>query len=576
MKIIQVADFHFSGQEKQRDIHSIAEALFRKASLVIQKSEKLLFCSCGDIFDKGNAKGKQAAKWFFDKVKNLFNDFELSFEFVPGNHDIVNGTLQEFDSFIKPYISGKGYSFSKENVIVRNYQTAKIFLASSITHYDHSYGLVNLKEFEKKTISNPAPKILVMHHTLLSRYKDDLSPIRDSYHLVKIINDAKAIALLHGHTHGYSQITIGKKCKVIGVGPFFKEIPGINKQFNIISITGNTVSSISNFYFRKDLGEFSQEQLFNSDLVSRFSSKSLTEVHEEIQRTAKDQGSIPNFILEINNSVPDFLADINKNYKKAINQAKEWLEPSIPQTLYYNHGTYLNKGGIEGIQHLITELKNKPTSSRAIISLINMTDITGRGDGFLPALNIIQCSFDNLNKERLRFSLYLRALEVKHFLPINIAEISIILQEICKYFPSLKEVQIFLTAFRAQFKDRFGCHRKVKLDLIKQPKFMTLLKDRNISEITKMLREKRENPETVVIDSGILNFQECITEFVQSDKDKFYPKKILKEMANLKGKIDELRKLREKTSIYQEIENAERDLLNQIEVVEKTFSILGV
>ena len=83
--------------------------------------------------------------------------------------------------------------------------------------------------------------------------------------------------------------------------------------------------------------------------------------------------------------------------------------------LHINHGSYIG----DGLEHIIDELKNKPSSNRALFSLISQKDISKSGDNPIPSFMIFQtCIDDNI----LYCSVYFRALEVSTFLRINTEE----------------------------------------------------------------------------------------------------------------------------------------------------------
>lgn len=57
----------------------------------------------------------------------------------------------------------------------------------------------------------------MIHHTFLSENHDDVYAIRNGYDVFNFVDNAHVIGVLHGHTHGYKDIVVGKQCRLIGV-----------------------------------------------------------------------------------------------------------------------------------------------------------------------------------------------------------------------------------------------------------------------------------------------------------------------------------------------------------------------
>ena len=59
-----------------------------------------MFIVLGDIIDKGNIEGYVSAEKYFSSLRHELKDYKIKFEFISGNHDLVNGSLSDFDTFI--------------------------------------------------------------------------------------------------------------------------------------------------------------------------------------------------------------------------------------------------------------------------------------------------------------------------------------------------------------------------------------------------------------------------------------------------------------------------------------------
>ncbi|WP_241006683.1 hypothetical protein [Serratia liquefaciens] len=75
-------------------------------------------------------------------------------------------------------------------------------------------------------------------------------------------------------------------------------------------------------------------------------------------------------------------ASLIENVLSDVHQlAKQWSADECPQNLYFNHGQYK----VGGVDNIISELKEKPSSNRALYSLINQETIMNSGDNPIPS-----------------------------------------------------------------------------------------------------------------------------------------------------------------------------------------------
>lgn len=135
----------------------------------------------------------------------------------------------------------------------------------------------------------------------------------------------------------------------------------------------------------------------------------------------------------------------------------------------------------------------------------------------MSSLDIIQVGFSRHTKDELYITVYLRALEVNHFLKINICEIYLIIKRIEEEFKSVENVNINILAFRAQYKEKFGCFGKAEMDVITPQKIMMYLMDKDFEKLICLLEEKLELSETVINCNGI---EELCTSFIEYNEDK--------------------------------------------------------
>lgn len=568
MYILQLSDLHIGIDIDLNEYQSKIDKIYEEVNNIIEKSEMLIFCICGDVTDKGNKNGYDNAIKVIDYLKVKFTDYNFKLEFIPGNHDICEEKFEEFDKFIARYIDGK-YSYEDKNIVVRNYGGINLVLVNSSYHKDHKYGKIDLVQLRNELKGNEN-NFVIMHHTFISEYDDDQSAIRNAYKFIKALDENNVCALLHGHTHGYSDISISKECKVIGVGPLFKKLEDINNQFNIIEIKAGKVNRVYNMRYSSDLENYSLVDVFSRENLNNFYGNSLKKVYNEVVKSTKEHGVIINFNMNIRTDLDRFNDDVQTIFSEQIDIAEQWQEETPPSTLYYNHGQYMFKGKVDPIDYIINELKNKATSSRAIIPLINMEDVVGSGDNFLPSLDIIQFGFKEDNKEELHVTIYLRALEVNNFLKINLSEVYVMCKKISEKIREISILNITIFSFKAQYREKYSCFRKADIDMIEESDLMISVIEKDINTIIDLLENKHELSETVVHLDGVEKLERCIKNYNRRKKE-VYSEEICNSINYLKKNMEKLKELRVSTSNYTEIDQEEKKVEALLQQLIKEF-----
>jgi hypothetical protein len=180
--------------------------------------------------------------------------------------------------------------------------------------------------------------------------------------------------------------------------------------------------------------------------------------------------------------------------------AQMWRAPERPGELYINHGEFIG----DGLEHIKAELKRKPSSNRALYSLINQKDVSGSSDRPIPSFMVFQCA---VVESVLYCTAYFRALEVSTFLPINLEEVRL---NLCELLDELDvgKVRLCVFAFNAYASpDRIPL-RRCKLDLLSALRLQDLY-NKNRESIAALFDEKaREH--TVVDLSGLKAVQEWL------------------------------------------------------------------
>lgn len=550
MKVIQISDLHIDSSFIMSNYHVMLNKMLNCIHNDMADEECIYVLCCGDIVNKGNADeylGK--AKEFFDYMINNMKGKKIELLFVPGNHDLCSNSFNNFQSFIKQYNSK--INFVSENVILFEGTEINYILVNSCYHKDYKYGSIDIEDFKKIIMKSLKPSVVVMHHTLLSRYSDDRSAISNAYKFLDVLEHSNVIGVLHGHTHGYSNILVGQSCRIIGVGSLFAYIPNCNNQFNIIDVKLGKVEQITNYRYNCDLEEFSKVILFKSLKRNFFTDNKISTIYNKVRDTVKYYGGINNLYINVDTTVGEYKSDMEVNFKTDIENAQQWLEEEVPSTLYYNHGQYMIDSRNKGIDYIIKELERNSTSNRAIIPLVRFRDVLDKQFGHLPGLNSIQFGFLNDEKAELFCSVYLRSLEVNHFLKINLSEIYLLLIQIINEIRSVKRLIINIYAFKAQYKEKFSCFRKAKIDTLNVGTLSKFVYQRNISEIVSLLKDKFEMEETVINTTGLTLFYDILKE------SELYNENMIVDLSEIIREMENLKQEYMKSSNYEEIKPIE-------------------
>ncbi len=544
MKLIQISDLHITDKSDLNQYESMIKKMTERIGDILGNDEKVYFVCCGDIVDKGCADGYlEKAKSLFDYFVGKMSTFNVEFVFVPGNHDLCKSDFCAFQNFVSIY--NTEIDFSSKSVITLFRPNCNIVLINTSHHKDWKYGSIDISELER-ALSTPdsKPSIVVMHHTLMSRYSNDRSAIDDAYAFLDLLDKNRVICVLHGHTHGYSNITVGNGCQIIGVGSLFEYMPSCNFQFSVIDVQAEKVNSVTNYRYLSDLERFQTGVLYENKRSNFFEGETISSVYGVVRDAVKNRGGINNLLVNLESEINSYFSDMTQNFPKDIELAKLWLEEKVPDSIYYNHGSYMVESDTKGIRYIIDELKRNSTSNRAIIPLIRFADVLEKRGSYLPGLNSIQFGFVNDSKEELYCSVYLRSLEVNHFLKINLAELYLMILEIKQAIRSLVKVRINLYAFKAQYKENFSCFKKARIDTLDSGDLSHLLYNRRLREIYELLKEKFDMEETIVNTRGLAEFCNIL------EKSQLYEEEYGRRLKEIISDLETLREENMKNSDY--------------------------
>lgn len=577
MYIVQMADLHIGSSDQTTPKEE--EFFLKSAELIkkeIPKNETILICLCGDIIDSKNLleESNEVSQQRYDDAVNLIkelknhieDDYKVIIKCCPGNHDATH--IDDLWDFIKKVDVDDPPSKTKlrscYTIEIENLET-KIVFVNSCKGDQFEKGCIDYDtlETELSNLGQDTKKIIVLHHTIMSMFEEDSSSIRNAAKLVNLIDKYDVIGVLHGHIHGREILNLGQnQCKIIGTGALFsRNNPNVNSQFNIIELKKNIFLKILNYRYHADGGNdpWDKKELNNSKIENIFIGHKFSKVYKKLLDTLNISTPIYNMRMEIENTYEEFHSDLDNflNGDKLkigdkewsyFDLAKKWQAEELPEDLYFNHGSYFKIGEKSGIDYVVEALKGKPTSNRIVLPTYNMESVNQSLDdkNYLPSLASIQFG---KNGEKLIMHMHLRALEAKQFLKINICEIDYLLKQLKEKSVEFEKVEIIISAFRVQKKEKFNCFLKSKIDAMDQTELTTIVSLKQFSELYKLIKEKRDGQETVIKTNGLQQVYHAMIASNQIGKEEIYSEELIKLIRQVLEEFEELDKIHKNQSI---------------------------
>lgn len=261
------------------------------------------------------------------------------------------------------------------------------------------------------------------------------------------------------------------------------------------------------------------------------------------------------------------LSEIDSDFVKSFSHiAKKWQLTSPPSDLYFTHGQYIDMAGVSGKEFLVRELRKKPDSNRACLSLLSMKDIVQSEDKPIPSFLILQFGFSGPGFKEIQVSAYFRAIETSKFLPINIAEISEVLRFISKSFPDLLSFSLSVFAFKAYVRDGFSCLTKSPLDMASTVDVALAVESGDIREIIRLLEGKINTIDSIICVNGL----ETLLESIKKATHKYHGDIII-NLETAVSKSKDLIQMRRSSSYSNRI-HEEQELIDAS--IQKTIELL--
>ncbi|MDR2571262.1 MAG: metallophosphoesterase [Oscillospiraceae bacterium] len=271
MKIVMMSDLHISKESKVAKYKVVLGSLARLLIDNINQNEVVILLFCGDIIDKGEKEAKESfsnAKIIIDHLKECLerNFKSVLFRFVPGNHDICDRNLNDFDEFTAAYTGTEVFCFSYKDVYDELIMGINFIYANSNINGNRKIARTNWEEIEK-CISNVYCNLIIAHHSLLSENDDDGDEVKESalrggsrFFLSSFGNHAKCY-YLHGDSHREFALQFDERV-MFGVAPLFSVIEDIGKQFLLFNIKYGNILTVEKCIYDGDRKTFHPTLIF--------------------------------------------------------------------------------------------------------------------------------------------------------------------------------------------------------------------------------------------------------------------------------------------------------------------------
>ncbi len=554
MYILQISDLHLSTESNLGELLNKTNLLCDKINeLKNEQNSQIVCCVLGDFVDKGNAQSFDKAVEILQRIKEKLNETfgsdNVKFVLLPGNHDLCaeskkHKTLKAFHDFTAQFLDCRTEDVTNSSIQEIEFFGYSFISINSVFKNQHQYGQIDFETLKEKLKNQYT--ILLTHHALISSDEEDEASIRNGYALLKLIEENKIIALLHGHTHGCKRYSIGQEQQIIGVGPMFKNVQDISNQCNLIHVAGGKVRRINTLTYHADRLCWDVIETYRRNQDSTYTGSSISEVYSNIMSDADINYFLPNLKIEIKQNFNSLEEEINSKFSDALQQAELWQNEVPADTLDYTHCQLMNTTDMNWEDFVVETLNRNPTSKRAIIPLIDKSMSFKGGDDKLVSFDVVQFGFADDNRNNLNITVYLRALELRYFLPINICETYIMARKLQHHFRNINEVTVCIFAFIGEAKDEYGCYRKSRLDIIFESDICKLYTDKNFKEIEGLLLEKITMSDTVINFDWLTKIKNVIhTYCFESSRDK-----IKAQIDNVENNLDEYKKVRSCCSSY--------------------------
>jgi hypothetical protein len=273
----------------------------------------------------------------------------------------------------------------------------------------------------------------------------------------------------------------------------------------------------------------------------------------------EENDPIHNLILTCSISVTNLK---NNSMLDVCSEAEKWMERKCPNDLHINHGEYVK----DGMAHIIQELTTKPSSNRALYSLISQKDISSSGDKPIPSFMIFQTKIVGSD---LYVSVYFRALETSRFLPINLEEIRLRLVEITDKLSIVANVKLCFFAFYAYKDPTIQPLTRPEIESLSVSSITRII-NTEPQKLNELLLEKSKNSTVIELDS-IYNIREIFNDNTP-ERLKSGKENIIALLDDCISKGGKLKTSRERNSHHHKLAEESKDFTDSLVVLSERLN----
>ena len=264
MRFYILSDLHLRSEVESLKTSERIKKLCSKIRKSTKIGENILFIILGDIADKGKALSFDTARNNLSMIIKELEEYTVNFEFVPGNHDLDQESLELFNQLTLAF--GSTHSYEDDSVHSAVHEGVNFIFADSTLSRNHAAaGSLDIDRINENVKPNMA-NIIFCHHALSHGHGSPHDTIEDSAGVIKKLNSMGISFFFHGHVHD-AKITIPVKGLVeIGCGSLsggISWLPSVFHQFLVGYIQDNKIVRIERWIDTEDgHGDFALSELY--------------------------------------------------------------------------------------------------------------------------------------------------------------------------------------------------------------------------------------------------------------------------------------------------------------------------
>lgn len=268
MRFYILSDLHFGYETNMEQAQALLEKLCSKINSETAPGSTVLFIVLGDIIDRGMSDAYEQASKCFDDIKRQLTNFNVCFEIVPGNHDVVDQDIVEFTRFSNRYCEAS--KFNEKNTYAKEYAGVNfIFTDSVLGRIYNEPGTLDLEEITTN-IRPGIQNVLFCHHAFTHKGGGDHDTVTDGADILKELEGRYVKFAFHGHTHRAAVSFSTDHIAEIGCGTLSGNLSGMEgvfHQFTVGTIRDGKIITVDRWLDTSDGGGgFAQERLYPKEL----------------------------------------------------------------------------------------------------------------------------------------------------------------------------------------------------------------------------------------------------------------------------------------------------------------------